>query len=47
MTTIPEYPKGKLIPYPPSFTTKAIETNGATLHTRMGGNGPAVLLLHG
>ena len=41
------YPKGKLIPYPASFTTKNIETNGATLHTRIGGSGPAVMLLHG
>ena len=41
------YPKGKLIPYPGSFTIRNIETNGATLHTRIGGSGPAVLLLHG
>ena len=41
------YPKGVLVPYPDSFTIKEIETNGATLHTRLGGNGPAVMLLHG
>ena len=41
------YLKGVLIPYPDSFTTKEIETNGATIHTRVGGSGPAVMLLHG
>ena len=47
MTTTPGYPKGKLMPYPSSFNTQDIETNGATLHTRIGGSGPAVVLLHG
>ncbi len=47
MTTPPEYPKGKPMPFPSSFTTQDIETNGATLHTRIGGHGPAVVLLHG
>ena len=42
MTTTPEYPEGKLMPYPSYFTTRDIETNGATLHTRIGGSGPAV-----
>ena len=41
------YLKGVLIPYPDSFTTKEIETNGATIHTRVGGSGSAVMLLHG
>lgn len=41
------YPKGVLVPYPDSFTTTDIETNGATIHTRIGGKGPAVMLLHG
>ena len=41
------YPKGKLIPFPASFTTREIDTNGTTLHTRIGGSGPAVMLLHG
>ena len=41
------YVKGVLMPYPDSFTTKEIETNGATIHTRVGGSGPAVMLLHG
>ena len=36
-----------LVPFPDDFTNRSIETNGATLHTRIGGSGPAVLLLHG
>ena len=39
--------KGVLTPFPDGFTTKSIETNGTTLHTRVGGRGPAVVLLHG
>jgi len=34
-------------PYPASFRTQEIATNGATIHVRVGGKGPAVLLLHG
>ena len=34
-------------PFPASFRTQAITTNGATIHVRVGGKGPAVLLLHG
>ena len=41
------YLKGVLMPYPDSFTTMDVETNGATIHTRVGGGGPAVMLLHG
>ena len=41
------YIKGVLMPYPVSFTIKDIETNGAVIHTRVGGSGPAVMLLHG
>jgi len=36
-----------LTPYPDGFATKNVETNGATIHTRVGGRGPAVVLLHG
>ena len=42
-----KHQKGVITPYPDSFTTREIETNGATIHTRVGGHGPAVLLLHG
>lgn len=34
-------------PYPPGFVAREIPSNGATLHVRVGGAGPAVLLLHG
>ncbi|HEY3987786.1 MAG TPA: alpha/beta hydrolase [Acidobacteriaceae bacterium] len=33
--------------FPPGFAIRAIETNGITIHTRVGGQGPAVVLLHG
>jgi pimeloyl-ACP methyl ester carboxylesterase len=35
------------ISFPTNFETRKIETNGATIHTRIGGQGPAVVLLHG
>ena len=34
-------------PFPPSFVTSEISTNGVTIHLRSGGQGPAVVLLHG
>jgi pimeloyl-ACP methyl ester carboxylesterase len=34
-------------PFPAAFRTQEIPTNGTTLHVRIGGKGPAVLLLHG
>lgn len=34
-------------PYPATFTTQDIATNGTTLHVRIGGSGPIVVLLHG
>ncbi len=37
----------EVLPFPDGFRTQDIETIGATLHTRVGGQGPAVLLLHG
>lgn len=37
----------QVAPYPADFTTREIATNGTTLHVRVGGSGPAVLLLHG
>ena len=33
--------------FPPGFRTEDIETNGTTLFVRVGGRGPAVVLLHG
>jgi pimeloyl-ACP methyl ester carboxylesterase len=34
-------------PFPGSFHTQEIKTNGTTLYVRVGGHGPAVVLLHG
>jgi pimeloyl-ACP methyl ester carboxylesterase len=33
--------------YPSSFHTQMVETNGTSLYVRIGGRGPAVILLHG
>lgn len=33
--------------YPSSFHTQMVETNGTSLYVRVGGRGPAVVLLHG
>jgi len=37
----------KVEPFPSSFRTRDIPVAGATIHTRIGGQGPLVLLLHG
>jgi pimeloyl-ACP methyl ester carboxylesterase len=34
-------------PFPAGFVERDIATNGTTLHVRVGGKGPAVILLHG
>jgi pimeloyl-ACP methyl ester carboxylesterase len=34
-------------PFPPQFRHEDIETDGATIHVRSGGQGPAVVMLHG
>lgn len=34
-------------PFPRDFRTQEIKTNGATIHVRVGGKGPAVVMLHG
>jgi pimeloyl-ACP methyl ester carboxylesterase len=34
-------------PFPQDFTTRTIATNGAKIFVRVGGHGPAVVLLHG
>jgi len=40
-------PLAEMQRFPPNFRTQDIQTNGATLHVRIGGQGPAVVLLHG
>jgi len=37
----------RVVPYPPSFHSRLIPTNGTALYVRVGGSGPAVILLHG
>src|SRR6478752_9616479 len=37
----------KVQAFPPSFRTKAVHTDGAIIHVRIGGHGPAVVMLHG
>jgi pimeloyl-ACP methyl ester carboxylesterase len=34
-------------PFPSGMRVEEIETGGATIHTRVGGTGPAVVMLHG
>jgi pimeloyl-ACP methyl ester carboxylesterase len=38
---------GQLEPFPASFHEQDVATNGTRLHVRVGGAGPAVVLLHG
>lgn len=37
----------RVLPYPKSFAARMIATNGTSLYVRVGGSGPAVVLLHG
>src|SRR5271167_231378 len=37
----------EIVPFPASFHGDKIATNGTTLYVRVGGTGPAVVLLHG
>jgi pimeloyl-ACP methyl ester carboxylesterase len=37
----------KVEPFPASFRTRDIPANGTTIHVRIGGTGPAVVLIHG
>ena len=39
--------EAKVPPFPKDFRIREIATNGATIHVRVGGSGPAVVLLHG
>jgi pimeloyl-ACP methyl ester carboxylesterase len=39
--------RAEVPPYPAGFHTQEIAANGTTIHVRIGGKGPAVLLLHG
>ncbi len=39
--------QARVAPFPASFHTQTIQTNGTSLYVRVGGQGPAVVLLHG
>ena len=36
-----------IYPFPAGMQSREIETNGANIHVRVGGHGPAVVMLHG
>ena len=38
---------GRVTAFPPAFHTQMVQTNGTSLYVRVGGKGPAVVLLHG
>jgi pimeloyl-ACP methyl ester carboxylesterase len=38
---------GAIVPYPASFHSQMVESNGTHLYVRVAGSGPAVVLLHG
>ncbi|MES1162329.1 MAG: alpha/beta hydrolase, partial [Rhizobacter sp.] len=44
---MPVVASGQSFTFPATFATREIATNGATIHVRVGGSGPAVVLLHG
>jgi pimeloyl-ACP methyl ester carboxylesterase len=39
--------QGGIYPFPAGMQSREIETNGAEIHVRVGGHGPAVIMLHG
>ncbi len=48
LTAIPGTPAAAAIqPFPAAFRTEMVPTNGTRLYVRVGGKGPAVVLLHG
>ncbi len=48
MLALTSVPAATQVPvFPPTFKSQDIAANGTTLHVRVGGKGPAVVLLHG
>jgi pimeloyl-ACP methyl ester carboxylesterase len=45
LTAVPA--SAQVEPFPPGFHVEEVHANGTVLHTRIGGKGPAVVLLHG
>lgn len=47
LTVWPAAASAQSFDFPAGFTQREVATNGATIHVRSGGSGPAVVLLHG
>jgi pimeloyl-ACP methyl ester carboxylesterase len=47
LLAVPATSSAQGLEFPASFTKRDVTTNGATIHVRSGGSGPAVVLLHG
>lgn len=47
MAILPTAAPAQVAPFPKTFIVREIPANGTTLHVRIGGKGPAVILLHG
>ncbi len=47
LTVWPAAVSAQSFDFPAGFTQREVATNGATIHVRSGGSGPAVVLLHG
>lgn len=47
LMVVTESGSAQVVPYPASFRTQEIAAGDATIHVRVGGKGPAVVLLHG
>jgi len=43
----PRSAAAEIQPFPPSFQMRDIGTDGAIIHVRVGGSGPAIVMLHG
>ena len=39
--------RARVEPFPAAFKNEMIATNGTKIYVRLGGNGPAMVLLHG
>ncbi len=44
---VPSWANAQFEPFPSRFQVKTIGANGTQIHVRIGGNGPAVILIHG
>jgi pimeloyl-ACP methyl ester carboxylesterase len=46
-SALPAMSVARVAPFPATFHTQMVQTNGTSLYVRIGGKGPAVVLLHG